>query len=127
MIRVSPCQQSLSFTCWNLANSKNRSSKIVVEHSLYIVTGQSLVQRDRLLSSVLTSFPGFSPTSPYGVREREFVSNLPDSGRHVTRPNQGLSTGRRENLGTKLHQFINKKILSLGKTSSTRENKFGLR
>ena len=32
-----------------------------------------------------------------------FVCNLPDSGRHVTRPNQGLSTGRRENLGTRLH------------------------
>ena len=57
--------------------------------------------------------------------EREFVCNLPDSGRPLTRPNQGLSTGRRENLGTKLHQFINKKILSLGKTSSTRENKSG--
>ena len=31
-----------------------------------------------------------------------FVCNVPDSGRHVTRPNQGLSTGRRENLGTRL-------------------------
>ena len=30
------------------------------------------------------------------------VYNLPDSGRHVTRPNQGLSMGRRENLGTGL-------------------------
>ena len=70
VIRVSPCQRSLSFTCSILAYSKNRSSKIVVEHSLHVVTGQSLVQRARLLSSVSTSFPGFSPTSPYGVRER---------------------------------------------------------
>ena len=31
-----------------------------------------------------------------------FVCDLPDSGRHVTRPNQGLSTGGRENLGTRL-------------------------
>ena len=34
---------------------------------------------------------------------KPFVYNLPDSGRHVTRPNQGLSIGRRENLGTKLY------------------------
>ena len=33
---------------------------------------------------------------------KSFVSNLPDSGRHVTRPNQGLSMGRRENLETRL-------------------------
>ena len=31
-----------------------------------------------------------------------FVCDLPDSGRHVIRPNQGLSTGRRENLGTRV-------------------------
>ena len=33
---------------------------------------------------------------------KSFVFNLPDSGRHVPKPNQGLSTGRRENLGTRL-------------------------
>ena len=33
---------------------------------------------------------------------KSFVFNLPDSGRHVTRPDQGLSMGRRENLGTRL-------------------------
>ena len=33
---------------------------------------------------------------------KSFVSNLPNSGRHKTRPNQGLSTARRENLGTTL-------------------------
>ena len=35
-----------------------------------------------------------------------FVCNLPDSGRHVTKPNQGLSTGRRENLGTRLDRQV---------------------
>ena len=29
-----------------------------------------------------------------------YMCNLPDSGRHVTRPNQGLSTDTRDNLGT---------------------------
>ena len=33
---------------------------------------------------------------------KSFVCNLPDSGRNVTRPNQGLSMGRRENLGMRL-------------------------
>ena len=33
---------------------------------------------------------------------KSFVCNLPDSGTHVTRPKQGLSRGRRENLGTRL-------------------------
>ena len=37
---------------------------------------------------------------------KSFVCNLPDSGRHVTRPNQGLSTGRRENLGTRLNERV---------------------
>ena len=37
---------------------------------------------------------------------KSFVCNLPDSGRHVTRPNQGLSTGRRENLGTRLNLLL---------------------
>ena len=31
-----------------------------------------------------------------------FVCYLPDSGRHVSRPNQRLLTSRRENLGTRL-------------------------
>ena len=33
---------------------------------------------------------------------QSFVGNLPDSWRHVTRPNQDLSKGRRENLRTRL-------------------------
>ena len=37
----------------------------------FIIMGRSLVQRARLLSSLSTSFPGFSPTRPYGERERE--------------------------------------------------------
>ena len=37
---------------------------------------------------------------------KSFVCNLTDSGRHVTRPNQGLSTGRRENLGTRLNLLL---------------------
>ena len=33
---------------------------------------------------------------------KSFFCNLPDSGRHMTRPNQVLSMGRRENLGMRL-------------------------
>ena len=33
---------------------------------------------------------------------KSFVCNLPDSGRCKTRPNQGLSMARRENLGARL-------------------------
>ena len=92
-----------------------------------------MLLRDKVWYSGIGCYHQFQPRSQGSLLpvhtewEREFVCNLPDSGRHVTRPNQGLSTGRRENLGRKLHQFINKKILSLGKTSSTRGNKFGLR
>ena len=39
----------------------------------------------RYKDAISTSFPGFSPTRPYGARERE--------------------TGRRENLGTRLMLF----------------------
>ena len=65
-------------------------------------TALNYPQQDSDAVRVPTSFPGFSPTRPYGARERER-----DSGRNVTRPNQGLSTGRREKLGTRLCEYQN--------------------
>ena len=40
--------------------------------------------------------------TPICTSPKLFVCNLPDSERHMTRPNQGLSTGRRGNLGMRL-------------------------
>ena len=48
-----------------------------------------------------TQFHGY--TVHQRSAEKSFVCNLPDSGRLVTRPNQGLSTGGRENLEMRLH------------------------
>ena len=43
-------------------------------------------------------------------RDKSFVCNLPNSGGHVIRPNQGLSTGRRDNQGMRLEnlEILNK-------------------
>ena len=53
------------------------------------------------LDSVATNFPLMCTSL------ETFICNLPDSGRHVTRPNQGLSSlaageGKRKALGTRL-------------------------
>ena len=40
--------------------------------------------------------------APICTSPKSFVFNFPDSERHMTRPNQGLSTGRRGNLGMRL-------------------------
>ena len=53
------------------------------------------------LASEVTNFTLICPSPD------SFVFNLPDSGRNMTRPNEGLSTGRREKLGTRLVTLYN--------------------
>ena len=62
---------------------------------------------------------------------KSFVCNLPDSGRHVTRPNQRLLTGRRENLGTRLQRnntnIDQDNIVTLSGNEYANQNLFNIR
>ena len=61
----------------------------------FVLTSQDLYDKVRYTVSWL-HFPSTV------CRDKSFVCNLPDSGRLVTRPNQGLSTGGKEKLGMRL-------------------------